>query len=54
MKKKKLEKEVVDLVISPEVEESKPSFELNLDLGRQDLNDNFRKIQDAINDLKKG
>ena len=26
---------------------------LNLDLGRQDLNDNFRKVQEKINELIK-
>lgn len=26
---------------------------LNLDFGRQDLNENFLKIQEAINELKK-
>lgn len=28
------------------------SFVLNTELGREDLNDNFRKIQEAINELK--
>lgn len=28
-------------------------FVLNCELGRNDLNENFRKIQEAINELKK-
>lgn len=35
------------------VSQNKPvSFVLNTSLGREDLNENFRKIQEAINELK--
>lgn len=42
MKKKELVEEP-KLVAEP--------LSLNLDFGRQDLNDNFKKIQDKINEL---
>lgn len=54
MAKKKVEEEKVEEVevVTETVVEEVPGFTLNLDLGRQDLNDNFRKIQDKLNELK--
>lgn len=49
--KKKIEVEELEEVKVMPVEV--PGFQLNLELGRQDLNDNFRKIQDKINELSK-
>lgn len=53
MAKKQVE-QVEEIEVVETVEELKvPSFGLNLDLGREDLNENFRKIQDKLNELSK-
>ena len=39
--------------INVRYEEPIQPLALNLDLGRQDLNDNFRKVQEKINELIK-